>query len=47
MQNGIRSYGHELYTERVSKIALSCNDDKVFILDDNIHTRNHGHFQNK
>jgi hypothetical protein len=46
-QNGIRSYGHEIFTEQVNKIALSCNDDKVYILDDNIHTRNHGHFLNK
>ena len=45
-QNGIRSYGHQIYTEKVSKIALSANDDKVFICDDNIHTRNHGHYLN-
>jgi len=42
----IRSYGHQIYTEKVNKIALSCNDDKVFICDDNIHTRNHGHYLN-
>jgi len=46
-QNGIRSYGHEIYTETVSKIALSCNDDKVYICDDNVHTRNLGHYLNK
>lgn len=46
-QNGIRSYGHELFTERVNKVALSGNDDKVFILDNNVNTRNHGHFLNK
>ena len=45
-QNGIRSYGHEIYTEKVSKIALSCNDDKVYICDDNVRTRNHGHYLN-
>jgi hypothetical protein len=39
-QNGIRSYSHELYTEKISKIALSCRDDKVHICDDNVKTRN-------
>jgi hypothetical protein len=46
-QNGIRSYSHQLYTEKVNKVALSGNDDKVYILDNNINTRNHGHFLNK
>jgi hypothetical protein len=44
-QNNIRSYGHQLYTETTTKIALSCRDDKVFICDDNIHTYNHGHYK--
>ena len=34
----IRSYGHQLYTEKCTKTALSGNDDKVFICDDNVHT---------
>ena len=36
----IRSYGHQLYTEKCTKTALlSGNDDKVFIIcDDNVHT---------
>jgi len=46
-QNGIRSYGHELFTEKISKVALSGNDDKVYICDNNVDTRNHGHFLNK
>lgn len=46
-QNGIRSYKHQIYTETITKTALSCNDDKVFICDDNIHTRNLGHYKNK
>ena len=46
-QNGIRSYKHEIYTETITKTALSCTDDKVFICDDNIHTRNLGHYRNK
>ena len=37
-QNIIRSYGHEVYTEEVNKIALSAADDKRYILDDGIHT---------
>ena len=37
-QNIIRSYGHEVFTEEVNKIALSAADDKRYILDDGIHT---------
>ena len=46
-QNGIRSYVHQVFTERINKVALSCNDDKVYILDNNVGTRNIGHFMNK
>ena len=42
-QNNIRSYNHQLYTERIKKIALSYNDDKVYICDDGITTYTHGH----
>ena len=42
-QNGIRSYQHEMYTETQYKKALSCNDDKVYICDDNISTYSFGH----
>lgn len=42
-QNGIRSYKHQLYSETQTKTALSCNDDKVFICDNNINTYNFGH----
>ena len=42
-QNGIRSYEHELYTETQYKKALSCNDDKGFICDNNIDTYSFGH----
>jgi len=37
-QNVIRSYEHKLYTESVTKLALSPNDDKVYICDDKINT---------
>jgi len=43
-QNGFRSYKHQLYTENVSKIALSGNDDKSYILDNNIETLTLGHY---
>ena len=46
-QNGIRSYGHQIYTESVNKCALSGNDDKVFICDDNVNTYNFGHYKTK
>lgn len=46
-QNGIRSYGHQIYTESVNKTALSGNDDKVFICDDNVGTYNFGHYKTK
>ncbi len=46
-QNNIRSYGHQIFTERIRKVALSYNDDKVFICDDNVNTFiNHGHWRN-
>jgi hypothetical protein len=45
-QNSIRSYSHQLYTETVTKTALSSRDDKVYICDDNINTRNFGHYLN-
>ena len=46
-QNGIRSYGHQLYTETVNKTGLSCNDDKVYICDNNINTFNFAHWRTK
>jgi hypothetical protein len=42
-QNGIRSYKHQLYTETINKVALSCCDDKRYICDDNINTYSFGH----
>ena len=46
-QNCIRSYGHQLYTEEINKTALSSNDNKVYICDDNINTYNLGHYRTK
>jgi hypothetical protein len=44
-QNNIRSYEHQLYTESQEKVALSCNDDKLYICDDNIKTYSFGHYK--
>ena len=46
-QNGIRSYKHQLYTETINKVALSCTDDKLFICDNNIDTFNFNHYKTK
>jgi hypothetical protein len=46
-QNGIRSYGHQIYTETMNKTALSAFDDKVWINNDNINTYNLGHYKTK
>ena len=45
--NTFRSYGHQIYTEQIIKTALSRNDDKSYILDDQIHTCTFGHYLNK
>ena len=44
-QNSIRSYKHQLYSETVTKTALSCNDDKIYICNDNINTFSLGHYK--
>ena len=41
--NVIRSHKHEVYTEEVNKVALSCEDDKRIILEDGIHTLAYGY----
>jgi len=46
-QNVFRSYKHQLFTEKVSKVALSANDDKTFILDNNVETLTFGHYKIK
>ena len=33
--------------QQTTKIALSCNDDKCFIMDNNIDTLTHGHYRIK
>ena len=45
MMNVIRSHKHEVHTEEVNKVALSADDDKRVILDDQVHTLAHGHWR--
>lgn len=44
-QNGIRSYNHQIFSETMTKVALSCYDDKRFICDDLINTLSFGHYK--
>jgi len=48
-QNGFRSYKHQIYTETVKKVALSFNDDKCYVTNNNVNTYTFGHYkiQNK
>ena len=41
--NLLRSHRHEIFTETINKIALSRDDDKRFILPEQIHTYALGH----
>ena len=45
--NVIRSRAHNIYTEKINKVALSCEDDKRFILEDKIHTFALKHYKMK
>ena len=44
-QNGFRSYKHQIYTETVEKVALSCNDDKCYIRNNNVKCLTFGHYK--
>ena len=41
--NVTRSKCHEIYTEEINKIVLSCDDDKRVVTADGIHTLAYGH----
>jgi hypothetical protein len=41
--NVFRSRKHDIYTERVTKVALSADDDKRVICKDKVHTLAYGH----
>ena len=42
--NFIRQSLHQVHSVRITKVSLSGLDDKRYILDDNIHTLAHGHY---
>jgi len=44
-QKIFRSEKHKVYTIETTKIALSCTDDKCFLMDNNIDTLTHGHYK--
>ena len=46
-QNNIISHKHNLYSVNQTKISLSAQDTKRFILNDGINTLAHGHFRIK
>jgi hypothetical protein len=46
-QRSFRSYGHKVYTELINKVALSSNDDKIHVMDNNIDTLSFGHYKIK
>ena len=42
--NVIRSRAYNIFTEKINKVALSCEDDKRFILEDGIYNFALGYF---
>ena len=44
-QNLFRTRLHQIYTEAITKIALTHRDDKVFILNDGINCLSLGHYK--
>jgi len=45
--NVIRSDKHDVYTEKINKIALSADDDKRLIMQDGISTLAYGHYKSR
>ena len=43
--NAIRSHKHEVFMETIKKVALSANDDKRIIIEEEISNFAHGHYQ--
>ena len=45
--NLIHSTGHDIYTEKTTKIALTPTQDVRYVLSDRVHTLSIGHFRNQ
>ena len=45
--NNIHSTGHEIYTEKNTKIALTATQDVRYVLPDRMHTLSIGHYRNE
>ena len=45
--NIVCSHAHNIYTEKINKVALSCEDDKRVILEDGAHILALGDFKSK
>ena len=43
----IRAHLHQLYTQKVCKVALSAYEDKRYVLADGVHTLAHGHYKTR
>ena len=46
-QNVIKSYVHKICSKTIKKVALSANDDKVYLKKDGVQTYNIGHYKTK
>ena len=42
--NNLQKQHHDIYATVITKKAITCNDSKRYICDDNINTRAHGHY---
>ena len=45
--HSIRSYSHNLYTQKQNKVSLSSDDNKRYILDDGVNTLAYFHYKLK
>ena len=45
--NNLQKHHHDIYATVITKKAITCNDSKRYICDDNINTRAHGHYAHK
>ena len=43
-QKGIKSFNHELYTVKETKLALTSFNDKRYLLEDGINSYSYGHY---